>query len=93
MKKQFCIICSLIIMLIPILCVAEAPMQFLKTSVVEAIEEYKIQAIISIINKAFAGVSIDKILEIIENRQEIKDVIGKYFNDVISGLKNVGANI
>lgn len=60
---------------------------------VEAIEEYKVQAIISIINKAFAGVSIDKILEIIENRQEIKDVIGKYFNDVISGLKNVGANI
>ena len=44
MKKQFCIICSLIIMLIPMLCVAEAPMQFLKTPVVEVIEENKMPA-------------------------------------------------
>lgn len=44
MKKQFCIICSLIIMLIPMLCAAEAPMQFLKTPVIDIIKEYKMPA-------------------------------------------------
>ena len=44
MKKRFFIISILIVMLIPMLCAAEAPMQFLKTPVIDIIKEYEMPA-------------------------------------------------
>ena len=45
MKRAFCLICSFILMTLPGLCMAEAPMQhFLKTGVVDILAESEISA-------------------------------------------------